>query len=61
MAPSSPNGQRELTSGIIPGLGDITDAILNYTLVVKPARKLDIPDNLVTHMLFNNAVSAGVG
>lgn len=54
-------GRLKLTTGIIPGLGDITDAILNYTLVVKPARKLDIPDSLVTHMLFNNAVSAGVG
>lgn len=49
--------------GLVPGLGDITDAILNYTLVVKPVRReLDeAPDWLVKQMLFNNAVSAGIG
>lgn len=50
-----------LTTGIIPGVGDIADAALNYGMVVKPARELDIPSSLVTHMLFNNAVSAGIG
>lgn len=48
-------------TGFIPVVGDATDAILNYTLVVKPARKLDLPANLTTQMLFNNAVSAGIG
>ncbi|EPQ30928.1 uncharacterized protein PFL1_01826 [Pseudozyma flocculosa PF-1] len=49
--------------GIVPGLGDITAALLNYTLVVKPAKNEidDIPDWLVRQLLFNNAVSAGVG
>ncbi|ORY31262.1 hypothetical protein BCR39DRAFT_527184 [Naematelia encephala] len=47
--------------GIVPGLGDVVDATLNYTLIVKPARKLDIPDELLTKMLFNNAISAGLG
>ncbi|KAN0065314.1 hypothetical protein ACQY0O_001150 [Thecaphora frezii] len=49
--------------GLVPGLGDITDAILNYTLVVKPAKNEieGIPDWLVRQMLFNNAVSAGIG
>jgi hypothetical protein len=47
--------------GIIPGAGDIADATLNYCLVVRPAKKLDIPQALLTKMLFNNAVSAGVG
>lgn len=31
--------------GIIPGVGDITDAILNYTLVLKPAKnEANLPD-----------------
>lgn len=47
--------------GIIPGAGDAANAVLNYTLVVKPSRTLDLPSGLVSHMLFNNAVSAGVG
>ncbi|KIY62921.1 hypothetical protein CYLTODRAFT_426550 [Cylindrobasidium torrendii FP15055 ss-10] len=47
--------------GIVPGLGDIADATLNYTLVVRKARKADIPGWLLRRMLFNNAVSAGVG
>ncbi|ADV21023.1 hypothetical protein I315_01434 [Cryptococcus gattii Ru294] len=47
--------------GIIPGLGDAVDAGLNYCLVVKPAKKLDIPDSLLHKMLFNNAISAGIG
>ncbi len=49
--------------GLVPGLGDITDAILNYTLVVKPVKKEldDQPDWLIRQMLFNNAVSAGIG
>lgn len=42
-------------------VGDITDATLNYTLVVKPARKLDLSSAVTSQMLFNNAVSAGVG
>lgn len=42
-------------------VGDITDATLNYTLVVKPARKLDLPNSITSQMLINNAVSAGVG
>ncbi|KAL0573236.1 hypothetical protein V5O48_008724 [Marasmius crinis-equi] len=47
--------------GIIPGAGDVADATLNYVLVVRKARKADLPSWLVSRMLFNNAVSAGVG
>jgi len=47
--------------GLIPIAGDIVDASLNYLLVVKKARKAELPDWLVARMLFNNAVSAGVG
>jgi hypothetical protein len=47
--------------GIIPAAGDIADAALNYCLVVRPATKLDIPKDLLAKMLFNNAVSAGLG
>lgn len=50
-----------IDSGIIPGLGDVVDASLNYALVVKPARELGIPSDLVTKMLVNNAISAGLG
>ncbi|BEI83718.1 hypothetical protein CcaverHIS002_0403220 [Cutaneotrichosporon cavernicola] len=47
--------------GIIPMVGDVTDAALNYVLVVKPARKLDLPTTITSQMMFNNAISAGVG
>ncbi|KAJ9094131.1 hypothetical protein QFC19_008083 [Naganishia cerealis] len=49
------------SQGIIPGAGDVVDAILNYTLVVRPAKKAEIPDWLVKKMLANNGVSAAVG
>ncbi|KAF9014471.1 hypothetical protein BDZ89DRAFT_1076601 [Hymenopellis radicata] len=47
--------------GIIPGAGDVVDALLNYFLVVRKAKKADIPPWLLRRMLFNNAVSAGFG
>lgn len=47
--------------GLIPIVGDATDATLNYVLVVRKARQADIPQWLLRHMLVNNAVSAGVG
>ncbi|KAF8896486.1 hypothetical protein BD779DRAFT_1496155 [Infundibulicybe gibba] len=47
--------------GLIPIFGDLLDAYLNYALVVRKARKADIPPWLLRRMLFNNAVSAGVG
>lgn len=48
--------------GLIPIVGDLTDMALNYTLVLKPAKRdLELPDWLVRQMFFNNAVSAGVG
>ena len=47
--------------GLIPLVGDATDAGLNYFLVVRKARKADLPDWLLHRMLINNAVSAGVG
>lgn len=48
--------------GLIPGAGDIVDATLNYTLVLRPSKHdLDLPDWLVRKMVFNNVVSAGVG
>ncbi|KJA14691.1 hypothetical protein HYPSUDRAFT_194879 [Hypholoma sublateritium FD-334 SS-4] len=47
--------------GLIPLAGDVADALLNYLLVVRPARRADIPGWLLRRMLLNNAVSAGVG
>ncbi|GJE96221.1 DUF4112 domain-containing protein [Phanerochaete sordida] len=47
--------------GIVPGAGDVADAALNYFLVVRKARQAELPEWLVGRMLFNNAVSAGVG
>ena len=41
--------------------GDIADATLNYTLVVRKARQAEIPPWLLRKMLANNAISAGVG
>ncbi|KAK1923215.1 hypothetical protein DB88DRAFT_494271 [Papiliotrema laurentii] len=47
--------------GIVPGLGDAVNAGLNYFLVVKPSRSLDIPKDLVAKMIANNTVSFGLG
>ncbi|WOO82100.1 uncharacterized protein LOC62_04G005602 [Vanrija pseudolonga] len=47
--------------GIIPGAGDIANGVLGYLLVVRPSTTLDLPPWLVAHMLFNNAVSFGIG
>ena len=47
--------------GLVPVAGDVANASLNYLLVVRKARKADLPRWLVARMLFNNAVSAGVG
>lgn len=47
--------------GLVPVAGDVVNALINYVLVVRKARKADLPNWLVARMLFNNAVSAGVG
>ncbi|KAI0703783.1 hypothetical protein BC835DRAFT_1317583 [Cytidiella melzeri] len=47
--------------GIVPGVGDVADAALNYILVVRKARQAEIPDWLIRKMLTNNAVSALAG
>lgn len=49
--------------GIVPGLGDLVNALLNHSLVVRPVKKeLDEqPDWLIRQMIINNAISTGVG
>jgi len=47
--------------GLIPVVGDVADASLNYILVIRQAKKAEIPDWLFRRMLANNAVSAAVG
>ncbi|CAD6907339.1 unnamed protein product [Tilletia controversa] len=48
--------------GLIPGVGDAADAALNWFLVVRPAKNgFELPKWLVSQMLVNNAISAGVG
>ncbi|KAL1412625.1 hypothetical protein Q8F55_000372 [Vanrija albida] len=47
--------------GIIPGVGDITNGVLGYMLIIKPSKNLDLPSTLVAQMVFNNAVAFGVG
>ncbi|KAK0547174.1 hypothetical protein OC846_004128 [Tilletia horrida] len=48
--------------GLIPFLGDATDAALNWFLVVRPAKKgFELPEWLFRRMLLNNAVSTSVG
>ncbi|KIM32928.1 hypothetical protein M408DRAFT_62500 [Serendipita vermifera MAFF 305830] len=43
---------------LIPVVGDLVDASLNYFLVVRKCRQAELPGWLVRKMLFNNAVSA---
>lgn len=45
---------------LIPIVGDLTDASLNYFLVVRKARRADLPQWLVSRMMLNNAISLGV-
>ena len=45
---------------LIPVVGDVTDASLNYFLVVRKARGADLPQWLVRRMMLNNAVSLAV-
>ncbi|KAG9033664.1 hypothetical protein FRB95_014552 [Tulasnella sp. JGI-2019a] len=47
--------------GLVPFIGDFSDAALNYLLIVRVARKAEIPDWLLSKMLANNAVSMGIG
>ncbi|KAG8853983.1 hypothetical protein FRB96_007846 [Tulasnella sp. 330] len=47
--------------GLVPVVGDFSDAALNYLLIIRIARKADIPDWLLSKMLANNAVSMGIG
>lgn len=47
--------------GIIPGAGDIANILLNYTLVVRQAKKAEIPGWLLSQMLTHNTVSGVVG
>jgi Domain of unknown function (DUF4112) len=47
--------------GFIPVVGDVVDASLNYTLVVRKCRQAELPGWLVRKMLLNNAVSAACG
>lgn len=49
--------------GIVPGLGDLTNAVLYQTLVVKPVKEEldDVPDALIRRMILNNAISTGIG
>jgi hypothetical protein len=42
-------------------VGDAVNATLNYFLIVKPTKKLDVPKDLVAKMMANNAVSFGLG
>jgi hypothetical protein len=47
--------------GLIPGAGDVADAVLNYSLVLKKSKEAEIPAWLVQKMMANNLVSIGVG
>ncbi|KAG6907998.1 hypothetical protein DXG01_006533 [Tephrocybe rancida] len=47
--------------GLIPVVGDAANVSLNYYLVIRKARKADIPSWLLQRMVFHNLVGAGVG
>lgn len=49
------------SQGLIPGVGDVADAILGQMLIIGPAKKLDLPSFLVREMYVNQAISSGVG
>jgi len=45
---------------LIPLVGDIADALLNYRLVVRKAMQAEIPPWLLRKMMFNNTISTGL-
>jgi len=47
--------------GIIPIVGDLTNAGLNHMFVIKKAKKAEIPRWLLHRMILNNIVSTGIG
>ncbi|KAG0146317.1 hypothetical protein CROQUDRAFT_657471 [Cronartium quercuum f. sp. fusiforme G11] len=47
--------------GLVPVLGDVVDASLSYILVIRPARKCELPPLLVERMLLNQAVATTIG
>ncbi|KAG6896647.1 hypothetical protein C0992_006911 [Termitomyces sp. T32_za158] len=47
--------------GLIPVIGDIVNAWLNYYLVIRKAKQADLPPWLLQQMHLNNIVSAAVG
>ncbi|KAG6816892.1 hypothetical protein H0H87_002013 [Tephrocybe sp. NHM501043] len=47
--------------GLIPVVGDLTNASLNYYLVVRKARQAELPSWLTKRMVFNVTVSTGMG
>ncbi|KAI0264499.1 hypothetical protein BC834DRAFT_883395 [Gloeopeniophorella convolvens] len=47
--------------GIVPGVGDAADAALGYFLVVRKARKAELPRWLTQRMMLNLGVATSVG
>ncbi|KAI9440049.1 hypothetical protein H4582DRAFT_1944698 [Lactarius indigo] len=47
--------------GIIPGVGDAADAILGYYLVIRKARRADVPWWLTQRMVLNLAIATSIG
>ncbi|TFY82132.1 hypothetical protein EWM64_g1884 [Hericium alpestre] len=47
--------------GIVPGAGDAADAALGYILIIRKARKADVPTWLVQRMLINLAIATSIG
>jgi len=46
---------------LIPVVGDITDGILGYTLIIRKAKQAEIPGWLVREMMVNTFISVGCG
>lgn len=48
-------------TGFIPLLGDITNILLSYNLIIKLAKKLELPESVITKMMVTNGFAAAVG
>ena len=42
-------------------LGDIVNILLSYNLVIKLAKKLDLPESIISKMYVTQAAASGVG
>jgi Domain of unknown function (DUF4112) len=50
-----------LSTGVVPGAGDVVNVTLDYVFIIRKAREAEIPSWLLRQILKNSAISGLVG